>query len=223
MFLSNSLKPLAVFCLAIAVLGACTPRPDAGDLGPSPTPVEVPEFPFSLAEPEVFQTEVVVTAGGVERRSFVARDHANYRMDYDLDSEDRRAVIRGEKSYLASYRERIYAEEPAGGGDVTGSEDQDAGLLLGQRLHADLVKTGDDGGLEKYEGRVEGDEDSRVAVWFDPAVKMIVREEMYGPGGSVVYSMELRTFKLEVPAGLFAPPKGFWQVTLEEFRKMVRR
>jgi hypothetical protein len=221
MFLSNSLKPLAVFCLSIAVLGACTPSPDVGNAGASPTPVEAPEFPFSVAEPEVFQAEIVVTANGLKRHLFVARDRANYRTDYDLDSEDRRAVIRGEKNYLVSYKERIYAEEPAAAvGDVSGSDDPDAGLLLGQRVHADLVKTGDEGGLEKYEGRVEGDETSRVAVWFDPAAKTIVREEIYG---TAVYSMELRNFKLEAPAGLFAPPPDFWQVTPDEFRKLMRR
>ena len=223
MFLSKSLKPLAVICLAMVLLGACTPS-SGGSGGASPTPGEAAEFPFTVREPDVYQAEIVVTAGGVERHTFVAREHANYRTDFDYDSEDRRAVIRGEKNYLVSYKERIYAEEPAaGGGDVAGSDDPDAGLLLGQRVHADLQKTGNEGGLEKYEGRVEGDENSRIAVWFDPATKMIVRERMYGPDGSEVYSMELRNFNLEAAAGLFAPPTDFWQVTPDEFRKLMRR
>lgn len=226
MFLSNSLKLVIIICLPACFLSGCTPRPGGGNAGPLPTPLETAEFPFSVAEPDVFQAEVVVSGGGVERKVFVARDHAKYRIDYDTDSPERRAVIRGEKNYLVNYKERIYTGEGSGGGDVAGSDEPYAGLLLGQRLNANFEKLGTEDGMEKYEGRFENDDASPVVVYVEPAANMIVKEEIYrqtGDGRQLVFSTELRNLKLEAAGDLFRPPADFRRVTMEEFKKIARR
>jgi len=222
MFLSNSRNLLIIALTLAGFICGCTSRPEAGVAGPAPTPAEASEFPFSVVEPEVFQAGIVVSGDGIERKMFVARDHAKYRTDYDVDSADRRAVIRGETTFLVSYKDRIYMET-SGDGQLEGFDERDAGILLGQQIHANFERAGTENGLEKYEGTLEGQEGSRIVVWFDPVAKMVVKTEFYDPGGPPLYSTELRDLKLEASPDLFEPPAGFRRVTAEEFARRVGR
>lgn len=222
MLLSTRLIFLAAISFIVMFLSGCSEPPATQNVAAPPPTNEPPEFPFSVTEPEVFQAEIVVSGEGIERKMFVARDRGKYRVDYDADSAGQRSVIRGDVNRLVSYRERIYTEEANVRGDLVGTDDPDVELLLGRRVHADLERNGGENGLERYEGNLEGD--SRVVVWFDPVVKMVVKEELYrgGKDGPVV-STELRNVKLEVSPDLFEPPTGFRLVTAEEFQKRIRK
>ena len=73
------LKILKIFLLAAVFASACRfwqPKTDVPSAPPTPPVIaEIKsEIPFATKEPEVFQTEIVVTANGGESEFFIARN-----------------------------------------------------------------------------------------------------------------------------------------------------
>ena len=117
MFSFNLTKFFACFALIFSLFAACAFRSgDAGETdGSSDLALETAksDLPFVSAEPDIFQAEIVVTAGGAERKTFVARSGAKRRTDYDFGTENRVIVLRGDKNCLIIPAKKIYAEEQA--------------------------------------------------------------------------------------------------------------
>ena len=72
MFLSESKKNLAAFVFLLLIYVSCRLFQTADNVVPKPfTPEEIKsEVPFSTKEPEVFQTEIVITANGTENKKY---------------------------------------------------------------------------------------------------------------------------------------------------------
>src|SRR5437763_12366317 len=71
-------------------------------------------LPFSTKEPEVFQCEVVTTAGNISTTYFFARKQGNCRYDFHYGDADQISEVMTDKDYLISPDKKTYAEVAAG-------------------------------------------------------------------------------------------------------------
>jgi hypothetical protein len=100
--------------IVLAFFSACRygQNNNAETNAPKPTEIEElkSEIPFSTKEPENFQAEIVVSTGGTERKTFVARSGANRRYDFNADAKAQVSTVATDRNYLILPDKKIYAE-----------------------------------------------------------------------------------------------------------------
>ena len=217
MFLSNPAKIFhASWLLSIVFAGCSLWRSD-----PNPTTTlassTTNEFPFSIREPEVFQAEIVIRTGEEERHILVARSSNQRRIDYDVGTDHRRAVLITDKEYLLSFKRKEYTERPLIS-DLSSVDSTLTGHLMTGRDYSDFEEVGRDGTVIRYRARVNEGSASEILIFFDQSVGLPVKEEFYSIEGetrTLQYSFELRGFKNEVDDSVFQIGKEFRKVNNE--------
>ena len=224
MFLSNPAKIFLTGFILLSIFGGsgCRQKVENTDTGPTADP-EV--LPFSTTEPETFQAEIVVSAGGVEQRTFVARSGRDRRTDYDLGGHDRLTLLETDKKYLISDRSKIFAQDelPVSSGD--GFDDSMA-TVLAAREYAEFKKIGVENGLTKFRASPPDSDSSEVMIYVDESLGLPVKQEYFSINGdqrTLEYSVELTNIRREIDAGVFEIPPGFRQTSIDEFRKLTAR
>lgn len=229
MFSSNLTKFSVTLALIFLLFPACGwwQRSDNSN-SPATPPVAdelKSEIPFSSKEPEHFQAEIVVTAGGAERRTFIARNGANRRWDFNFGAKNQLTNLQTDKNYLILPARRIYAENTAGAETVSTDDWTDflTTEWLSQKTEASFEKLETAGNLTKYRVRLGDNDASEIFLYIDEKIGLPVRQEFYaGEQKVLTYSFELKDLKLETDADLFAVPADFKKVSAEEFRKILR-
>ena len=217
MFLSNPVKIFHASWLLPIILTGCSlwrsdPNPTATQAS-SPTS----EFPFSMREPEVFQTEIVIRTGEDERHILVTRSSNQRRIDYDVGTDHQRAVLVTDKEYLLSFKRKEYTERPLTS-DLSSVDSTLTGHLMTARDYSDFEEVGRDGPVIQYRARVNEGSASEVLIFFDQSVGLPVKQEFYsieGEARTLQYSFELRGFKNEVDDSVFQIGKEFRKVNNE--------
>jgi outer membrane lipoprotein-sorting protein len=82
--------------------------------------------------------------------------------------------------------------------------------------------------LTKYRAHLADapNSNSETFIYVDENLKIPVRQEFYKTNGEqkiLVFSMELRNFKLEAADELFELPKDYRKVSPNEFQKTIRQ
>ncbi len=112
MISSNSIKIFLIFALLSAQ--ACSFWQSKTEATPTSfVPEELKsDVPFSTKEPETYQTEIVVTLGGVEDKTFTARSGANRLTVFDYQSKNEFASLNlgGSRTFLINRNQKIYTE-----------------------------------------------------------------------------------------------------------------
>ncbi len=199
-------------CFSLFFSGCSWWREAEDPVAATPTPAN--EFPFTTREPEVFQAGIVVRVGDKERRLFVARSGNKRRIDYDIGTDDHRAVLVTDSEYLLYFLRRVFVENPrvdpsasgAAGGEPTMSH------LLHARDYSEFEEIGRDGSVVQFRARINESNASEALIFFDESVGLPVRQEFYSVDGekkSLQYSFELQDFRREAEAGLFEIPPNF--------------
>jgi len=232
MFSFDFIKIFLFLAIVSSFFSSCriTQKPE-GDT-PVPTPFVAgelkSEIPFATKEPEVFQTEIVISTDGLEeRKNFVARNGANRRFDFNFGAKNQVSVLQIDKNYLILSDQKIYAENPNGEKDF-GSENQTDFLTskwLYEKTEADFERLETDGNLTKYRVRLETGDLSESIIFVDETLGFPVRQEFYSISGAqkiLRFTVELRNLKLQANDDLFLIPKNFRRVTTAEFRKILR-
>jgi len=191
------------------------------------------EIPFSSKEPDVYQTEIVLTnyAGGKksERKSFTARNGAKLRSDY----ENKISFLQPNENekFLINHGKKIYAECQANSGATSETGDQIKDFLttewLNEKRGAVFENLGAENGLTKYRVRLKDmpKDASETLIYIDENLKIPVKQEFYTINGEqkiLVFSMELRNLKLQTDDKLFELPKDYRKVSSNEFQKAIR-
>ena len=174
------------------------------------------QLPFSTREPDVFQAEIVIRSGDVERRIGIARNGQNRRIDYDRDTPKHRAIVISDKEYLLDFKRKTYTErefsaEPAG-------ENELVSHLLNLRDYTEFEEVGREGSVVQFRARINDSTASDVMIFFDESIGLPVKQEFYGIEGearTLRYSVELRGFSTQVDQAVFQLPK--------EYRRDIRR
>lgn len=229
MFSSDFIKFVVFLTLVSVFFSSCRERQNPDAETPAPTPAAVSELkseiPFSTKEPEIFQTEIVTTAGGQERKTFVARNGANRRFDFDFGAKNQLTVLQTDKNYLLLSDKKIYAENieksfaPENWADFLTTE------WLNIKTEAKFERLETVGNVTKYSVRLGVGDLPEVLIYVDEAQGFPVRQEFYSITGGqkiLTFSVEIRSIKLQTDDNLFAIPKDHRQVSADELRKILR-
>jgi len=216
MFLSNPVKIFhAAWPLLIVFVGCSLWRTD-----PNPTTLAssaTTDFPFSISEPEVFQTEIVIRTGENERHIFMARNLNARRIDYDVGTDHQRAVLITDKEYLLTFKRKEYSERPLTS-ELSSVDSTLTGQLVNARDYSDFEEVGKDGSLIRYTAHVNDGTASEIMIFFDQSIGLPVKQEFYsieGEARTLQYSFELRGFKTDVDDSVFLVDKEFRKVSSE--------
>jgi len=226
MFSSNSARIFFVFALLFCQ--ACGFWRGQTGAPVSPTPFVAEEvkstIPFSTKEPDVYQTEIVVSANGVEDVTFTARNETNRLMIFNFRTESETAVLKlGEnQTFLIAPPRKIYASEEFGDGGVEAANDFLTAELLNRKKDARFETLGAENNLARYLVSFDDAPDSEIIVSVDERVGLPVKQEFYSVGGAgkiLTYVVELKNFSLQSDAKLFEIPKDYRKVSAKEFRE----
>ena len=231
MFSLDFIKLFALLALASIFFSSCRYWQKAETEKPPPSPFAAEslksEVPFSTKEPDVFQTEIVVTANGQERKTFVARNGANRRFDFYFGAKNQVTALQIDKSYLILPDKKIYAENLSG--EKTFAQESWTDFLtiewLNAKTESKFERLEPEGNLKKYLVRLGAGDLSEILIYVDEAQGFPVRQEFYSTNGGqkiLTFSVELKNLKLQTDESLFTLPKDFRQVSADELRKTLR-
>lgn len=205
------------------------------DAVPTPSPFVAEELkseiPFSTSEPDVYQTEIVVTgASNFEEKTFAAKNGANRLLITDFQGETEIALLQiGEnQTFTIARRQKIYAENNSEIGAATGEPLNDflTGELLNQKPNAKFESLGAENNFVKYRVSLDDAVNSEIIIFVDERVGLPVKQEFYGIVGEqkvLTLTVELKNFSRQTAAGVFEVPKDYRKVSLKEFREIRRR
>jgi hypothetical protein len=227
MFSSNSIRIFLV--LALLSCQACGFWRGQTGATPSPTPFVAEEIksaiPFSTKEPNVYQTEIVVTANGVEDVTFTARNEMKRLIIFNFRTEAETGVLElgANQSFLIAPNRKIYAEKEYGGGVETA--DFLTAELLNQKKDARFETLGAENSLARYRVNLDDAQSSEIIISVDEKIGLPVKQEFYSIGEQKIltYAVELKNFSLKADAMFFEIPKDYRKVSAKEFWEIMRR
>jgi hypothetical protein len=213
MFLSTPVKIFSATCFLSLVFAGCSLW--RGNENSAVTFASEPksEFPFVAHEPDVFQAELVVRTGEIERRTLIARNGEMRRMDFDVGTDNQHAVLITDKEYLLYFKRMTFEERELSSNAAAQFEPLTA-QILGLRDYATFEEISRDGSVVRFRARVNESRNSEVLISFDESIGLPVREEFYSIEGDqrmLQYSVELREFRRDVQPELFTVPTNFRQ------------
>ncbi len=231
MFSSNLTKFFAVFALIFSLFSGCRFWQKTTDTNSSPTPAVSEDLksaiPFSTKEPEQFQAEIVVTANETERKTFVAKNGANRRYDFNFGAKNQLTNLQTDKNYLISTEKKIYTE--TGTAQSSSADDWENFLTtewLNQNHEASFEKLETTDNITKYRVGLGASVLSEMLISIDEQLGLPVKQEFYAIIGEqkvLTYTVELKNLKLKTDENLFAVPTDFRRVSTEEFRKILQK
>lgn len=240
MFSSNVVKIGFVVILFALLSNACSFWQSADNQNTSTAPIPFvaaelkSEIPFSTKEPDIYQTEIVVTTGASEEKMFAARN-GNYRR-YDFTFSDNSPIslihdAAGGKQFI-NHKKKFYAEDklseqvlapPAENWNEFLTAD-----LLNQKKNLRFEKINTENNLTKY--RIVSNETnaagSETIISIDEESGFPVKSEFYGIEGDqkiLKFSVEMKNIRLQIEDNVFQIPAGYRKVSLDEFRTMLQK
>ncbi|PYS98338.1 MAG: hypothetical protein DMF63_16950 [Acidobacteria bacterium] len=217
MFLSNPVKIFHAAWLLSIVFAGCSLWRSEQSAANTPPPPRASEYPFSLHEPEIFQTELVIRTGENERHIFIARSGDKRRIDYDVGTDHQRTVLITDKEYLLTFKRKEYSERPLTS-DLASFDATLTGQMVNARDYSDFEEVGRDGSTIQYKAHVNEGTASEVMIYFDRSFGLPMKQEFYSIEGetrTLQYSVELRGLKTEVDPSVFEIGKDFRKVNNE--------
>lgn len=210
---------------------------DAADSKPFVAPEIPSEIPFSTREPEIFQSEIVISnfAGGEksERRTFTARSGARRLMVFAAGeaSEISLLQIDDDKTFSIYPGKKVYTETIFSRASNASSGEAFGDFLtvawLNDKAPAAFESLGAENGLSRFRARLNNSDASEILIYVDENLKIPVKQEFYSRAGeqkTLLYTVELKNFQLQAEEKFFEPPsKDFRKVSKEEFDKIIRQ
>jgi hypothetical protein len=201
------------------------------DTAASPTPFVAGELksaiPFSSKEPDVYQTEIVVTANGIEDVTLAARNRENRLMifDYQTDLEISILHLGDGETFIIAPRRKIYAQKEFAAKSAN-ANDFFTAEWLNQKADAKFETLGRENDFMIYRVILDDAVSSEIIIFVDEKIGLPIKQEFYNirDGQKVLISkVELRNFTLQADAKLFEVPKDFQKVATKEFYETTAR
>ncbi len=226
MQLSNLPKTLLILALTSVIFQACGGTKPADQASGPPADAQRTEPPYANAEPEKYQTEIVVTAGTLVEKFMAVRSGGKWRVDTAYGDPKQVTTLRTDKDYVISIATRSYSNYQSGHGYDERArmvEDITRGMI-NSRTNAVFEKLGSEGGVTKYRKWGEAGKDLVSIVSFDEKAGIPVKMEIFKntPGtGPAAVTVQLVNFKAEPDETLLAIPKDFKEVPIEDMKKVL--
>ena len=225
MLLSNSAKSFLICGFVLLGMCACKWWQGTGP-GTAGDPAARDRIPFSTAEPETFQCEVVRSDGEHEQRTFYARKGSSSR--FDISSGE--TVLQTDKSYRLNNEKKIYAELPAG--DPSAIEPDFLADMtfsaLKQNRNVRFESLGNDGGFSKYSVTLEGSDTAKAIVYVDEKIGLVMKEEFFSlkepadESAEPVFVFELQNVKMDVDDSAFTIPAGYKKLAWSDYLTAIK-
>lgn len=229
MFLSNTAGYFVICVLIAAGAVSCGLWQNKTPAGVKISETVTDPVPFSTKEPGTYRAEIVIIAGGTERRIFTAKKGLSSRIDYDAGTPHERTVLHNGAGFVLLTSKKIYAEQMPDKTEGTGSEvenDMSAGLL-NRRYSSAFENLGNENGLNKYRTTTGEKSRSESIIFVNEELGLPVRQDFYSidtaGGRTLQYSVEMREISFDVDDSLFAVPRGFQKVSMDEFTRRFRQ
>lgn len=209
MFLSNPVKIFHAVCVVSIIFSGCSLWRRNENPQVSYASETKSEFPFATHEPDVFQTQIIIRGGETERRIFLARDHDKRRIDYDIDTDNHRAVIFSDKQYLLFFKRKVYSEQPLSATTTPAEYETLTSSMLTKGSYSQFDEIDREGAVIQFRGRINDSAVAEVMIFFDEAIGLPVKEEFYSIEGDqrvLQYAVELKDFGTSVDPELFRVP-----------------
>jgi len=225
MQLSNQLKYFVVLAIALFMLQACGGNPAANNAGTPAADIPKSEPPYDNKEPDTYSVEVTqTTTAGVERY-FIARKGDKWRVDNAYGDASQVTSMRLDKDYVIAASNKTYADYSTGHGYDERArmvEDISRGLLI-NRDPAVFEKLGSENGMTKYRVTGTPGKPTESIILVDDKTGLPVSREIYNlePQRTLAVTVKLISFKKEADDKLFAIPKDYKKVTIEEMRPVL--
>lgn len=224
------------FAIIVFFASACnfsrTGETNTNNATPSAANELVTEIPFSTKEPEIYQTDIIITAGETERKIFTARSGTRRLTVFNRGEKDEieRLELDGGFLSLVNRAAGIYAGS-TGEGAATSDETFNDFLTtewLNQKTPAAFENLGAENNLTKFRVKLgdAGNLNSEVLIYVDENLKLPVRQEFYSieDGQKILsFSVELKNFKPEATEDFFQIPKDLRYVSMKEFQEIIRQ
>ena len=214
MFLSNLRQTFLLLATIAPIIQACGSSPTNSNRDFRSIETHINAFPFSVEELPVYSGELVQTSGGETMVFFVARNGDKTRLDFDAASENRVSHIQSDSRFVISHKTKTYYELSAASGGLSSTLPVEPLIrgFLGAIEPSKFEKIGVENGRTKYRVDYMPGKRSENYIYFDEAVRMPVRQELFtldGDQRTMVFSVEFRDLKLAADESLFAVPTGF--------------
>ncbi|MBC7901677.1 MAG: hypothetical protein H7070_16675 [Saprospiraceae bacterium] len=227
MFLSNAAKSLLACLLLLIFSAGCRFWQDNRNTSVPLVSDTKEELPYSTKEPEIFQCEIVITAGETVRTTFIAKKGDKRRTDYDFGGDRQRSLLQTDNDYVISYGKKIYAEIAQRQDSVAseGPWDELTSRLLNERNRTEIEEIGTDGDLMVYRSKITESSLSEIVIYIDRATGIPVKQEFFTVDGerkALQYTVEFKNVLLDVEDSSFEIPKNLRRVSASEFYNAVR-
>lgn len=184
------------------------------------------EPPFQNSEPEKYQTEVWQTSATGIEKFLIVRDGARWRIDSAYGSPEQVSSMHTDKDYVASISSKSYAEYPVSHGfdERENMANEISFGLINSRKKAAYEKMGTENGITKYRIAPAPPKNIETVIHFDEKLGRPVKKELFKNDGAnrlLDRTIELSGFKNEVDQTLFAFPKDFKKVSVEDMKKLL--
>ncbi|MFN2500682.1 MAG: hypothetical protein ABR530_01575 [Pyrinomonadaceae bacterium] len=169
-------------------------------------------FPFSTRLPETYQATFVVSAGGVDKKWFMARAAERWRYDRFVGEELSSSDLFSDRLYLIDHSRKIYCAQPIGfqSSQPAYMSLTPATAFIGKE-HREFEAMGRDGDISKY--RVTNKYGQEIIISVHEPSGMIVRQEFTAGDGNTAgqpqFIYEVRDLKLEADQNQFVLPTGY--------------
>jgi hypothetical protein len=216
MFLLKNFKIILIICAAIfsASCGSCS-TPQNTNINSFIAEEIKTGIPFSTKEPDVFQTDIIVTANGAERKYSLARNGKNRLIIFNRGAKNETSLLQTEdgKSFIINAANKTYTENISGGNSISNDLNQYLTTeWLNQRTEAAFTNLGTENGLTKYQVKLAESDNSEIVIYFDENLQMPVKQEFYAVSNgqkTLTFTVEMKNFKTQTDENLFAIPNDF--------------
>lgn len=214
MRLSNPAILFALCVFAVLAAAACGSSVNNTGFSTPDLAKRVSDIPFPAIEPERYSVEVVVTGDNIERKYHIVRDGFKQRIEFDPGTDSHKIFIRNTTKIMIDPQKRIFAEQPADGGQAFPADfiSDLTQQLLTARFDTVFAFVGTVDGRDIYNAVINDSTVSEMVVYVDKALNMPVKTEYYRINGKekiLAYSTEIRNFKTVVDENMFAVPAGY--------------
>jgi hypothetical protein len=227
---------LPIFLLVAALIPGCSYFQNSNENAKPAEVVSVSDsnsaLPFSTAEPDNFQADILITFSDgeetSEQKSFVAKNGIERFTTLSADDETSISLLElgADQRFVLSKTTKSYAQI-SGVSALNSIEESPFDFLTNELLSAKssatFEKLGTQNSQTKFRVNFIGAEESTsfAYIYYDENLKLPLRQEFFSDANSPAsYTFELQNVKLETDPNLFEIPSDYRKISFEEFSRI---